>query len=182
MMLKKSTSQKALAPAAAPARVGRFSSCKPDYAKMTKHVSLDRSAAGVDGDSLPIRKSAMKKYVKPKAEAIVDALLDADQMESTARYLSSGRRFASLEAEETKRRWTEAVRIFLASYCCKNPREMDDLGSELRLRKVPLPEENVRDQVVAVARRIQQDDGPEVRSRIRDRIRSFRDSLERPQN
>jgi hypothetical protein len=124
----------------------------------------------------------MKEYVKPRTEAIVDALLEADQMESTARYLSSGRRFASLETEEIKRRWTEAVRIFLASYGSVNPREMDDLGSELRLRKVPLPEENVRDQVAAVARRIQHDHDPEVRSRIRDRIRSFRDSLERPQN
>jgi hypothetical protein len=124
----------------------------------------------------------MKEYVKPKAEAIVDALLDADQMESTARYLSSGRRFASLETEEIKQRWTEAVRIFLASYGKENPREMDDLGSELRLRKVPLPEENVRDQVAAVARRIQHDDDPDVRSRIRDHIRIFRDSLERPQN
>jgi hypothetical protein len=124
----------------------------------------------------------MKEYVKPKAEAIVDALLGADQMECTARYLSSGRRFASLETEKIKRRWTEAVRIFLASYGGVNPHEMDDLGSELLLRKVPLPEENVRDQVAAVARRIQHDHDPEVRSRIRDRIRSFRDSLERPQN
>ena len=124
----------------------------------------------------------MKKYVKPKAEAMVDALLAADQMESTARYLSSGRRYASFGTEEIKQRWTDAVRIFLASYGKENPREMDDLGSELSLRKVPRPEENVRDQVAAVARRIQHDDDPEVRSRIRDRIRSFRDSLERPQN
>ena len=102
----------------------------------------------------------MKEYVKPRAEAIVDALLDAGKMEITARYLSSGRRFASLETEEIKRRWIEAVRIFLASYGSKNPREMDDLGSELRLRKVPLPEENVRDQVAAVARWIQHDDDP----------------------
>jgi hypothetical protein len=39
MMLKKSTSQKALVPEAAPARVGRPSSYKPDYAKMAKHVA-----------------------------------------------------------------------------------------------------------------------------------------------
>ena len=115
----------------------------------------------------------MKKYVKPKAEAMVDALLAADQMESTARYLSSGRRYASFGTEEIKQRWTDAVRIFLASYGKENPREMDDLGSELSLRKVPRPEESVRDQVAAVARRIQHDDDPEVRSRIRDRIRSF---------
>jgi hypothetical protein len=124
----------------------------------------------------------MKEYCETKAEALVDALLDADQMESTARYLLSGRRFASLETEEIKGRWTAAARIFFASYGSVNPREMDDLGSELRLRKVPLPGENVRNEVAAVARRMQHDDDPEVRSRIRERIRSFRNSLERPQN
>jgi hypothetical protein len=59
----------------------------------------------------------------------------ADQMESTARYLTSGRRFASLETEEIKKRWTQAARTFLISYDGINPREMDDLGSELGLRK-----------------------------------------------
>jgi hypothetical protein len=46
-------------------------------------------------------------------EAIVDALLESDQMESTARYLTSGRRFAHLETEEIKKRWTQAAGTFL---------------------------------------------------------------------
>jgi hypothetical protein len=94
---------------------------------MAKRVSLDRSAAGVT------RQSTMKEYGKPKAEAIADALLAFDQMEITAGYLSSGRRFASLETEETKRRWTEAARTFLIGYENVNPRDMDDLASELAL-------------------------------------------------
>ena len=76
-------------------------------------------------------------------------------MESTARYLRSGRRFANLETEEIKQRWTEATRAFLISYGGVNPREMDDLGSELALRNVALPCENVSDETTAVARQIE---------------------------
>jgi copper homeostasis protein CutC len=123
----------------------------------------------------------MKEHPQHKAEAI-DALIKSDQMESTARYLTSGRRFANLETEEIKQRWTEATRTFLISYGGVNPREMDDLGSELGVRKVALPYKNVRDETAAVARRIEHDDDPEGRARIRDRIRKFFDDLESPRN
>jgi hypothetical protein len=48
-------------------------------------------------------KNSIKRNPKDKIEAIVDALLESDQMESTARYLTSGRRFAGLETEEIKK-------------------------------------------------------------------------------
>jgi hypothetical protein len=124
----------------------------------------------------------LKENPKDKIEAIVDALLESDQMENTTRYLTSGRRFASLETEEIKKRWTQAARTFLISYGSVNPREMDDLGSELGLRKVALPCEDVSVKTAAVARRIGHDDGPEGHARIRDRIRRFRDDLESQRN
>jgi copper homeostasis protein CutC len=105
----------------------------------------------------------MREHPKHKTEAaIVDALVETDQMESTARYLTSGRRFASLETEEIKTRWTQAARTFLISYGGVNPREMDDLSSELGLRKVALPCEDVSAETAAVARRIGHDDNPKV--------------------
>ena len=79
----------------------------------------------------------MKENPQDKTEATVDALIKSDQMESTARYLRSGRRFANLETEEIKKRWTEAVRTFLTSYGSVSSREMDDLGSELGLSVRP---------------------------------------------
>jgi len=114
-----------------------------------------------------------------KVEAIADALIESDRMDCIARYLVAGRRFSNLQTADVERRWTEAVRIFLASYGSVNPGYMEDLDSELRLRKVPLPEESVRDQVAAVARRIRHGDDPEV---VRERVRSFRNSLEGPQH
>jgi hypothetical protein len=124
----------------------------------------------------------MKEYPKHRIEAIVDALLESDQMESTARYLTSGRRFASLETEEIKKRWTQAARTFLISYGVVNPREMDDLSSQLGLRNVALPCEEVSAEATAVARRIGRDDDPEGHARIRDRIGNFLDDLESPRN
>jgi hypothetical protein len=124
----------------------------------------------------------MKKHLKHRMEAIVDAVLESDQMESTTRYLTSGRRFASLETEEIKKRWTQAARIFLISYGGISPREMDDLGSELGLRNVALPCEEVSAEVAAVARRIGRDDDPEGHARIRDRIGKFLNDLESPRN
>jgi hypothetical protein len=124
----------------------------------------------------------MKEHPKHRIEAIVDALLESDQKESTARYLTNGRRFASLETEEIKKRWTQAARTYLISYGGVNPREMDDLGSELGLRKVALPCEDVSAETAAVARRIGRDDDPEGHARILERIRRFRDDLESPRN
>jgi hypothetical protein len=45
----------------------------------------------------------MKGNPEHKIEAIVDALIESDQVESTVRYLTSGRRFAGLETEEIKK-------------------------------------------------------------------------------
>ena len=113
----------------------------------------------------------MKENPKHRIEAIVDALIESDQVESTVRYFTSGRRFASLETEEIKKRWAQAARTYLISYGSVNPREMDDLGSELGLRKVALPCEDVSAETAAVARRIGRDYDPEGHARIRDRIR-----------
>lgn len=124
----------------------------------------------------------MKEKWNHKTEAILDALIESDRMDSTEKYLTSGRRFANLETKEIKQLWTEAARAFLISRGAANPREMDDLASELGLRKVALPCENVSDETVAVARQIQGDDDPEVRARIRDRINGFMNDLEKPRN
>ena len=124
----------------------------------------------------------MKEKWNHKTEAILDALIESDRMDSTEKYLTSGRRFANLETNKIKQLWTEAARAFLISRGAANPREMDDLASELGVRKVALPCENVSDETVAVARQIQGDDDPEVRARIRDRINGFMNDLEKPRN
>ena len=134
-------------------------------------------AAGADGGM-----TQHAELPKHRIEAIVDVVIEYERTESAERYLASGRRFANLETEETKRRWTAVTRAFLVSYGSVNPREMDDLASELGLRSVPLPVENVADETAAVARRMKYDNDPEVRARVRARIRSLLEDLKRRRN
>jgi hypothetical protein len=136
---------------------------------------------GVGDTTINNWKAQHPEASKYKFEAIADVVLEYDRMESTA-YLASGRRFADLETEEAKRRWTEATRAFLISYGSANPREMDDLASELGLRNVPLPVKNVTDEGAAVARWMKRDDDPEVRARVRARIRSLLGDLDKRRN
>jgi hypothetical protein len=59
---------------------------------------------------------------------------------------------------------------------------MDDLTSELDLRKVEPPWEAIRDETERVAQRIQRDDDPETHARVRAGIRKFLDDLESSRN
>ena len=138
-------------------------------------AGLARSRAGEStGNSM--------KEPKHKAEAIVDALLESDQMESTTRYLTSGRRFASLETEEIKKRWTQAARTFLIAMAALiHARWMISVRSLVlemwhclvkRSATKPRPLRDV----------IGRDDDPEGHARIRDRISKFLDDLESPRN
>ncbi len=121
---------------------------------------------------------------KPKAnvDAFVNALLESARMEDTERYLASGRRFAFLETDEIKQRWTSAARAFLVSGGKVDPREMDDLASELGLRKVELPSENIKGEISLAARQIERNNDPRVLENVRARIRRFLDQLDKPRN
>jgi hypothetical protein len=120
--------------------------------------------------------------IERRENAIIDALLASERMECTRSYLSRGRRFVGMKTDEIKQRWIAATRKFQVSYGEVDPREMDDLTSELDLRKVEPPWEAVRDETERVAQRIKRDDDPETQARVRARIRKFLDDLENPRN
>jgi hypothetical protein len=171
------------------AKMGRPSSYRLEFAKMAKYMAklgaTDADLArifGVSDTTINNWKAQHPEASKYKFEALADVVLEYDRMESTARYLASGRRFAELETEEAKRRWTEATRAFLISYGSANPREMDDLASELDLRNVPLPVKNVTDERAAVARWMTRNNDLEVRARVRARIQSLLEDLEKQRN
>jgi hypothetical protein len=77
-----------------------------------------------------------------------------------------------METDEIKEHWIAATRKFQVSYGELDPREMDDLTSELDLRKVEPPWEAVRDETERVVQRIKRDDDPETHARVRARIPS----------
>jgi hypothetical protein len=120
-----------------------------------------------------LRKLMIGDLIERRENAIIDALLASERMECTNRYLSMGGRFVGMETDEIKQRWIAATREFQVSCGEVDPREMDDLTSELDLRKVEPPWEAVRDETERVAQRIRRDDDPETHARVRARIRKF---------
>jgi hypothetical protein len=128
------------------------------------------------------RKPMIDDLIERRDNAIIDALLASERVECLRSYLSRGRRFVGMETDQIKQRWIAATRKFQVSYGEVEPREMDDLTSELDLRKVGPPWEAVRDETERLAQRIKHDDDPETHARVRARIRKFLDDLESTRN
>ena len=96
----------------------------------------------------------MKEHPKHRIEAVVDALLRI-RPDGEHRKISHRRStLCQLRNRRDQETLEQAARTFLISYGGIRPREMDDLGSELALRKVALPCEEVSAEAAAVARRI----------------------------
>ena len=73
------------------------------------------------------------------AGAIVNAFLQNKSMEQKRDYLARGRRFAKLAVGQLKENWIIAVRRWLAQKDQTDEMMMDDLASELRLRRLEPP-------------------------------------------
>ena len=74
-----------------------------------------------------------------RAGAIVNAFLQNKSMEQKLDYLARGRRFAKLAVGQLKEDWIIAVRSWLARKDQTDEIMMDDLASELRLRRLEPP-------------------------------------------
>ena len=82
------------------------------------------------------------------AGAIVNAFLQNNSMEQTRDYLARGRRFAQLDIGQLNQDWIVAVRSWLARKEPTNELIMDDLASELALRKLEPPYDAVRQELI----------------------------------
>lgn len=80
--------------------------------------------------------------------AIVNAFLQNNSMEQTRDYLARGRRFAQLDIGQLNQDWIVAVRSWLARKEPTNELIMDDLASELALRKLEPPYDAVRQELI----------------------------------
>ena len=80
--------------------------------------------------------------------AIVHAFLQNKSMDRTRDYLARGRRFAQLDLKQINQNWVAAVRSWLARKDPTNELMMDDLTSELALRKLHPPYGAVRHELM----------------------------------
>jgi hypothetical protein len=81
-------------------------------------------------------------------DAIVNAFLQNNSMEQARDYLARGRRFAQLDIGQLNQDWIIAVKSWLARKEPTNELIMDDLASELALRKLEPPYDAVRQELI----------------------------------
>jgi hypothetical protein len=80
--------------------------------------------------------------------AIVNAFLQNKSMEQKRDYLARGRRFARLDVAQLKKGWIIAVRNWLARKNHANELMMDDLASEMGLRRLEPPYQAVAQELI----------------------------------
>jgi hypothetical protein len=118
---------------------------------------------------------------KDRISAIVEGMVPARAMDENRDYLARGRSFSKTDTDELKRRCVDATRIWLRSFGATDPREMDDLTAELRLRHIDLPYESLESEFDAMRIEIQRNPKQGRAENLRH-IKAFLDDLERPPN
>jgi hypothetical protein len=104
------------------------------------------------------------------AGAIVNAFLQNKSMEQKRDYLARGRRFAKLPVGQLKEDWIIALRRWLAQKDQKHEMIMDDLASELRLRRLEPPYRAVEQEL---AKRFAHTEGSQRKGKIRQVAREI---------
>jgi hypothetical protein len=113
-----------------------------------------------------------------RIERNVDAFLQSELMEETAAYLARGRSHSTVADDELGRRWTAAFKAFFADRSPERLLTMEYLAAELRLRGLETPDHTVQAELEAARAEIAQLEPGDPA--IRDRIRKFLDSIDKP--
>jgi hypothetical protein len=115
---------------------------------------------------------------------LIEAFRLHDEMEATRHYLAEGRRYAGLDDDRLKAEWLRAMVDFLVRMMESGRDESSDLGAELRLRGLPLPELHLspaeRQQMLTNVRTFGQD--PQLQKRLEADLEQFLKQLAAPKN
>jgi hypothetical protein len=109
-----------------------------------------------------------------RARVIVDAFLQNKSMEQKQDYLARGRRFGKLDVAQLNEGWIMAVGSWLAHKSQRDELLMDDLASELRLRRLEPPYRAVEQEL---ADRFIQADGSKREEKIRNVVQEIYDFM-----
>jgi hypothetical protein len=88
----------------------------------------------------------MPKKDKFDPDAMAKAMLESLELESTQAYVSRGRGHESLELDRLRAVWVRAFKEWAASLGSADPRALDDVSAEFRLRKIEPPFDLVSDE------------------------------------
>lgn len=122
----------------------------------------------------------LEALAQRRADLMVEALLQNVAMDETAAYLRRGRAYAQVSVERIEGLWTQALGRWIKERGSVEQREMDDLAAELRLRGHEPPYDCVREELDAMAAEIKASAADD--QHVRERIRDFLESLDKPPN
>jgi len=118
-----------------------------------------------------------------KIEEFTDAFLDHIGMEEARVYLERGRRFRDMPVEDLHQAWADAFDLVCGHGDEKWREDLNDLGAELRLRRLEKPAHLVQDAMKRASARVSSFRGnDEGRKTVRDDIGRFLDEMEKPKN
>jgi hypothetical protein len=116
------------------------------------------------------------------ASRVALAIVRSAEMEETQDYLARGRRFSGLTADALNDAWATAFKDVFSNENRSRVRDLDDLGAELRLRELELPEHLVAPEMAGLRERLIRE-GPLVENPELDRrIDEFFAGLRKPSN
>ena len=86
--------------------------------------------------------------------SLIMTLLAEESLERTADYVRRGRSMSSIDVDQLKARWVDQVQVFIADPADRDTSALvEDIESELAIRRVELPREEVREAAITLLRR-----------------------------
>jgi hypothetical protein len=123
----------------------------------------------------------MPKKDKFDPDAMAKAMFESQELEQTQAYVSRGRGHESLTVDQLRAVWVRAFKQWAASLGSADPRELDDVSAEFRLRKIEPPFNLVSDERRALVEEVRKA-GPHNPGLLQ-KIREFREELRtKPKN
>ena len=116
-------------------------------------------------------------------DRLASVVIKNEEMDQLADYVSRGRRFQELPANEVKAVWIGAFRFELHALLAGSDvshTELNDISAEIALRGEKEPFEAVMPEAAALVAEIARQ-GPNERG-VMDAVRRFRESLDKPKN
>ncbi len=120
--------------------------------------------------------------MEDRIDAIMQAVMDHQDMENTRSYLERGRRFEGLTVDALNNGWAAAFTAVCANGDERRETDLDDFGAELGLRKLKRPEHLVRPEAMKAAQERVRNSQHEAFGPMTEAIGRFMERMDRPKN
>lgn len=132
----------------------------------------------------PIDMRALQEKATAHAAQIAEGMIQADQLDDQASYLSRGRGLAGFTIEALQAHWAEAFRKMVGEQSPKNTLALSDAGAELLLRGIEPDATRVGAELAQVKAMIErsEEEHPEGNPAMQETIRNYMRRVEGEMN